>query len=255
MVSVLLLLALVALSSAQATVSCFSFFALVRSCLAPLFWPRQDPTTDCELPEAAAGRGAQPGQFFFGLFFFAPEPAHRRPLSQNPWPYGSAQAAAFDRLSPADQAWLGGADPTDPYILARAPNGGRPYMPTVTSYVPADTFPVASPQVVATTLPALSSSQYGSCTNYGGVTGQCIDMNDCSSRGGSSVRFRCPGPDAIRCCTLPTTSTFDNFLNSAQTYVDELAGRPVYSDTMGRQYQSEREHFSPPLLLVSHALQ
>ena len=43
-----------------------------------------------------------------------------------PWPAGSAQDKAWQALSPEDQKWLGGADPTDQMILARAPNGGKP---------------------------------------------------------------------------------------------------------------------------------
>lgn len=52
---------------------------------------------------------------------------------ENPWAGASpadqdraAKAAAFAKLSPEDQKWLNGADPTDPYILARAPNKGKP---------------------------------------------------------------------------------------------------------------------------------
>jgi hypothetical protein len=47
--------------------------------------------------------------------------------AQNPWTgRDEAKAAAWDKLSPQDQQWLGGADPTDPYILRRAPNKGQP---------------------------------------------------------------------------------------------------------------------------------
>ena len=53
------------------------------------------------------------------------EPA--APAAQTgPWPAGSPQATAWAALSPEDQKWLGGADPTDQMILARAPNGGKP---------------------------------------------------------------------------------------------------------------------------------
>lgn len=44
----------------------------------------------------------------------------------SPWANDPAKDAAWKALSPEDQKWLGGADPTDPYILARAPNKGKP---------------------------------------------------------------------------------------------------------------------------------
>lgn len=45
----------------------------------------------------------------------------------NPWEgKDPAKAAAWAALSPEDQKWLGGADPTDQFILARAPNKGKP---------------------------------------------------------------------------------------------------------------------------------
>lgn len=44
----------------------------------------------------------------------------------NPWANDPEKSAAWSKLSPEDQKWLGGADPTDPYILARAPNKGKP---------------------------------------------------------------------------------------------------------------------------------
>jgi LysM repeat protein len=52
----------------------------------------------------------------------APAPA----VNNGPWPAGSPQAAAYSKMTPADQKWLGGADPTDVAILSRAPNGGKP---------------------------------------------------------------------------------------------------------------------------------
>lgn len=55
------------------------------------------------------------------------EPAQAAaPAATGPWPAGSPQATAWAALSPEDQKWLGGADPTDQMILARAPNGGKP---------------------------------------------------------------------------------------------------------------------------------
>ena len=47
----------------------------------------------------------------------------------NPWANDPAKSAAWSALTPEDQKWLGGADPTDPYILARAPNKGKPAAP------------------------------------------------------------------------------------------------------------------------------
>lgn len=47
----------------------------------------------------------------------------------NPWTNDPAKSAAWAALTPEDQKWLGGADPTDPYILARAPNKGKPAAP------------------------------------------------------------------------------------------------------------------------------
>ena len=47
-------------------------------------------------------------------------------LTENPHASDPAKSAAWAALSPEDQKWLGGADPTDPYILARAPNKGKP---------------------------------------------------------------------------------------------------------------------------------
>jgi len=45
----------------------------------------------------------------------------------NPWQGKDPEkAAAWTALSPEDQKWLGGADPTDQYILMRAPNKGKP---------------------------------------------------------------------------------------------------------------------------------
>ena len=42
--------------------------------------------------------------------------------SPNPWEgKDPAKAAAWAKLTPAQQKWMGGADPTDPNIIARAP--------------------------------------------------------------------------------------------------------------------------------------
>jgi hypothetical protein len=47
----------------------------------------------------------------------------------SPWAADPAKDAAWKALSPEDQKWLGGADPTDQFILARAPNKGKPAAP------------------------------------------------------------------------------------------------------------------------------
>jgi hypothetical protein len=47
-------------------------------------------------------------------------------LFENPWEgKDPKKAGAWAQLSPEDQKWLGGADPTDPAILARAPKKGK----------------------------------------------------------------------------------------------------------------------------------
>ena len=46
--------------------------------------------------------------------------------NNGPWPEGSPQAAAYSKMSPEDQKFLGGANPLDPAILNRAPNKGKP---------------------------------------------------------------------------------------------------------------------------------
>lgn len=57
----------------------------------------------------------------------AAQPAPEAPAApKGPWPEGSPQDAAWQKLSPEDQKWIGQADPTDQMILARAPNGGKP---------------------------------------------------------------------------------------------------------------------------------
>ena len=51
----------------------------------------------------------------------------------SPWASDPAKDAAWKALSPEDQKWLGGADPTDKFILARAPNKGKPVAAPATS--------------------------------------------------------------------------------------------------------------------------
>ena len=56
-----------------------------------------------------------------------PKPSAPVPPGPNgPWPAGSPQAAAYSKMSPEDQKFLGHANPLDPHILSRAPNGGKP---------------------------------------------------------------------------------------------------------------------------------
>jgi hypothetical protein len=56
----------------------------------------------------------------FGANNYAPQAP-----AATPWDgKDPAKAAAWSKLSPEDQKWLGMADPTDPYILQRAPNKG-----------------------------------------------------------------------------------------------------------------------------------
>jgi hypothetical protein len=47
-------------------------------------------------------------------------------LTENPHASDPSKSAAWAALSPEDKKWLGGADPTDKFILARAPNKGKP---------------------------------------------------------------------------------------------------------------------------------
>ena len=59
-------------------------------------------------------------------------------LFENPWEgKDPAKAQAWASMSPADQKWLGGADPTDPMILARAPNKGKAAAPATAPAAPA----------------------------------------------------------------------------------------------------------------------
>ena len=68
-------------------------------------------------------------------------------LTENPHASDPAKSAAWAALSPEDQKWLGGADPTDPYILARAPNKGKPAAPAPGG---AATKPADAPELVGT---------------------------------------------------------------------------------------------------------
>ncbi len=68
-------------------------------------------------------------------------------LTENPHASDPAKSAAWAALSPEDQKWLGGADPTDPAILARAPNKGKPSAPAPGG---AATKPAGAPALVGT---------------------------------------------------------------------------------------------------------
>ena len=81
----------------------------------------------------------------------APAPAA---AAASPWANDPAKDAAWKALSPEDQKWLGGADPTDSAILARAPNKGKPAAPAAA--------PAAAPSAEA---PAVSNPQ-----NPGGMS-------------------------------------------------------------------------------------
>ena len=67
-------------------------------------------------------------------------------LTENPHASDPAKSAAWAALSPEDQKWLGGADPTDPAILARAPNKGKP----AATAPGAGTKPASAPELVGT---------------------------------------------------------------------------------------------------------
>jgi hypothetical protein len=70
----------------------------------------------------------------------------------SPWANDPAKDAAWKALSPEDQKWLGGADPTDKFILARAPNKGKPAAPTAAA--PAAAPAAAEPAASAAAEPA-----------------------------------------------------------------------------------------------------
>ena len=81
--------------------------------------------------------------------------------SANPWEgKDPAKSAAWAKLSPEDQKWLGGADPTDTIILSRAPNKGA----AVAAPAPAPTEPVAAP--AADTTADNSGAPPAAATNF-----------------------------------------------------------------------------------------
>jgi len=77
----------------------------------------------------------------------------------NPWANDPAKSAAWAALTPQDQKWLGGADPTDPNILARAPNKGKPAAPAAPAAAPAAAAPAAAAPAAAA--PAVGASAEG----------------------------------------------------------------------------------------------
>ena len=86
----------------------------------------------------------------------APAPAAAPAASASPWANDPAKDAAWKALSPEDQKWLGGADPTDKFILARAPNKGKataapaaPAAPAPAAAAPAPATPAAAPAPTA----------------------------------------------------------------------------------------------------------
>jgi len=61
----------------------------------------------------------------------------------SPWANDPAKDAAWKALTPEDQKWLGGADPTDKFILMRAPKKGAPAAAPAAAAAP--TAPAAAP--------------------------------------------------------------------------------------------------------------
>jgi hypothetical protein len=79
-------------------------------------------------------------------------------LFENPWEgKDPAKAQAWASMSPADQKWLGGADPTDQYILARAPNKGKAAAAPAAA-APAAAAPAASNQATPAPTPAQAAT-------------------------------------------------------------------------------------------------
>jgi hypothetical protein len=87
----------------------------------------------------------------------------------NPWANDPAKSAAWAKLSPEDQKWLGGGDPTDTAILARAPNKGKAAAPAA---APA----AAAPAAGAASQAVNPDSQQGQM-----MAAQTAGMNDPAS--------------------------------------------------------------------------
>ena len=96
-----------------------------------------------------------------------PAPAAAKPAGPaSPWANDPAKDAAWKALSPEDQKWLGGADPTDKFILARAPKKGAP----------AAAAPAATPAPATTPAPAPAAAP-GAATGVN-AQGQNVTMPD-----------------------------------------------------------------------------
>ena len=105
-------------------------------------------------------------------------------VAGNPWEGSDpAKAAAWAALTPEDQQWLGGADPTDQYILARAPNKGAKAsaaaQPTAASsqtkpaaQSDADTNPYASSNVTPDVAAGMRAANASATTGTPGAAGQ-----------------------------------------------------------------------------------
>ena len=98
------------------------------------------PQIPAAAPTAAAPAPAAPAA--------APAPAAKPAGPASPWANDPAKDAAWKALSPEDQKWLGGADPTDKFILARAPKKGAPAA-AAPAATPAPAAPAATPAPAA----------------------------------------------------------------------------------------------------------
>ena len=78
-------------------------------------------------------------------------------LTENPHASDPAKSAAWAALSPEDQKWLGGADPTDKFILARAPNKGKPAAAPTAPAAPATTLPFIA---ISSNEPTISTKSF-----------------------------------------------------------------------------------------------
>jgi len=91
--------------------------------------------------------------------------------AENPWPAGSEKAQAWDRLTDQDQAALGTADPTDPYILSRMPNQGIPRQLPQTAPEPVTTATPVAPDTTAAAEPLAPLPAGGMASAAPGATG------------------------------------------------------------------------------------
>ena len=79
----------------------------------------------------------------------------------SPWANDPAKDAAWKALSPEDQKWLGGADPTDKFILARAPKKGAPAPAAPAAAPAAPAAPAAAAAPAAPAAPNTTSAATG----------------------------------------------------------------------------------------------